>query len=158
VKQEDAKRQELHQVWFAGVHCNVGGGYRDPGLSEIALLWMAEKARASRLAFKPDHLVVKTANFDPARRSIGIEVAPDPCAELRDSRTRYYRLMRTYDRRLAGDKRAKVDGGSLASSAKTRHSEDGSYRPPGVSEWLAAARSITLVPDGRGSSDGSRAG
>ena len=49
VKQDDAKDQTLEQVWFAGAHCDVGGGYRDPGLSEIPLLWMAEKARSCGL-------------------------------------------------------------------------------------------------------------
>ncbi|QRR01404.1 phospholipase effector Tle1 domain-containing protein [Dyadobacter sandarakinus] len=36
--------QILSQVWFAGVHCNVGGGYADSGLSDNALLWMIDKA------------------------------------------------------------------------------------------------------------------
>ena len=39
-------------------------------------------------------------------------------AELHNSRTRYYRLQPAYDRRLAGDDGAEVDGGALASSAK----------------------------------------
>ncbi|WP_167361995.1 DUF2235 domain-containing protein, partial [Streptomyces yokosukanensis] len=29
--------QELKQVWFAGTHCDVGGGYKETGLSDIAL-------------------------------------------------------------------------------------------------------------------------
>ena len=56
IKQDDAAEQTLQQVWFAGVHCDIGGGYRDPELSEIPLLWMADKARACGLAFAPDHL------------------------------------------------------------------------------------------------------
>ncbi len=32
--------QVLDQVWFPGVHSNVGGGYRQHGLSDITLLWM----------------------------------------------------------------------------------------------------------------------
>lgn len=31
----------IRQVWFAGAHANVGGGYADTGLSDIALTWMA---------------------------------------------------------------------------------------------------------------------
>ena len=30
----------LEQVWFPGVHSNVGGGYPDQGLSDSALTWM----------------------------------------------------------------------------------------------------------------------
>jgi uncharacterized protein (DUF2235 family) len=33
--------QKLLQVWFAGSHSNVGGGYHEHGLSDIALAWMA---------------------------------------------------------------------------------------------------------------------
>jgi uncharacterized protein (DUF2235 family) len=45
--------QVLEQVWFAGAHADVGGGYAETGLSDIALHWMQEKARAAGLAFKP---------------------------------------------------------------------------------------------------------
>jgi len=37
--------QTFAQKWFAGVHCNVGGGYEAAGLSDCALVWMAEYAR-----------------------------------------------------------------------------------------------------------------
>ena len=42
-----ALKQTFEQVWFAGVHSNVGGGYPDCGLSDIAFLWMASKAAAA---------------------------------------------------------------------------------------------------------------
>jgi uncharacterized protein (DUF2235 family) len=45
--------QVLEQVWFTGVHCDVGGGYPDPGLSEITLSWMMGKARNLGLQFDP---------------------------------------------------------------------------------------------------------
>ena len=44
-------QQRVEQVWFAGVHSNVGGGYPDSGLSDIAFLWMMERAAACGLAF-----------------------------------------------------------------------------------------------------------
>jgi hypothetical protein len=45
--------QKVEQVWFAGVHSDVGGGYDDPEwLANIPLLWMAEKAAAAGLIFK----------------------------------------------------------------------------------------------------------
>jgi len=34
----------FEQKWFPGVHSNVGGGYSDIGLSDLALEWMAGKA------------------------------------------------------------------------------------------------------------------
>lgn len=42
----------VKQVWFAGVHCDVGGGYREPpgaGLSKVALAWMVREAEAEGL-------------------------------------------------------------------------------------------------------------
>ena len=39
-----ASGQTLEQVWFAGVHCDVGGGYGETGLSDITLAWMLNKA------------------------------------------------------------------------------------------------------------------
>jgi hypothetical protein len=57
---------------------------------------------------------------------------------------------------LAGENGATVDGGSVASSANTRHDEHDRYRPPAVSEWLAADRDITRVGPERGAEPGGR--
>jgi len=37
--------QVLKQVWFSGVHCDVGGGNPDTGLANIALSWMISNAK-----------------------------------------------------------------------------------------------------------------
>ncbi len=51
--EEQGVAQHVEQVWFAGVHSDVGGGYQDePRLADIPLLWMAEKAQATGLRFK----------------------------------------------------------------------------------------------------------
>lgn len=41
-----ARPQDVQQVWFAGVHADVGGGYpeKQSGLSKYPLLWMMEQA------------------------------------------------------------------------------------------------------------------
>ena len=36
--------QTVEQVWFSGAHTDVGGGFREPGLSDITLEWMVQKA------------------------------------------------------------------------------------------------------------------
>jgi uncharacterized protein (DUF2235 family) len=36
--------QTLQQVWFAGAHSDIGGGYPEHGLSDIALDWMMDSA------------------------------------------------------------------------------------------------------------------
>jgi uncharacterized protein (DUF2235 family) len=40
--------KDVKQVWFPGVHCDVGGGYpeQESGLSKIALDWMLQEAKA----------------------------------------------------------------------------------------------------------------
>lgn len=45
------KGQTIEQVWFAGVHSNIGGSYRNTGLSDIALKWMARRAKRLGLEF-----------------------------------------------------------------------------------------------------------
>lgn len=39
-------RTRVEQVWFAGAHSNVGGGYGRSGLSSVALVWMLERVKA----------------------------------------------------------------------------------------------------------------
>lgn len=34
------ERKNVEQVWFAGSHSNIGGGYRRSGLADLALIWM----------------------------------------------------------------------------------------------------------------------
>jgi len=36
----------VEQTWFAGAHCNVGGGYPQSGLSDEALIWMIARVQA----------------------------------------------------------------------------------------------------------------
>lgn len=48
---------DLEQVWFAGVHSDVGGGYppdkKGRCLADMPLCWMAEEAEKQGLAFAP---------------------------------------------------------------------------------------------------------
>jgi len=47
----DGENKRIVQVWFAGVHANVGGGYPKQGMSLVALDWMMEQAAARGLHF-----------------------------------------------------------------------------------------------------------
>jgi Uncharacterized alpha/beta hydrolase domain (DUF2235) len=49
----------LLQVWFAGVHANVGGGYPDDSLSRVPLCWMIEQASLKGLRFREDIVAVQ---------------------------------------------------------------------------------------------------
>jgi uncharacterized protein (DUF2235 family) len=71
--------QMLEQVWFSGVHADVGGGYPQAGLSDIALLWMMDKAEEhGKLAF--DHAPL-------------VDFRPDPVAKGHDSFGAFYKVL-----------------------------------------------------------------
>jgi hypothetical protein len=40
----------IQQVWFAGAHSDVGGGYNTRSLADIPLVWMAKQAEAAGLS------------------------------------------------------------------------------------------------------------
>jgi len=42
----------VEQRWFAGAHCNVGGGYQNDLLPQRPLAWLQEKARGCGLGFR----------------------------------------------------------------------------------------------------------
>ena len=48
--EKDPKR--ITQVWFAGVHSNVGGGYPDDSLAHVSLTWILSQARRCGLTLK----------------------------------------------------------------------------------------------------------
>ncbi|MDP5143693.1 DUF2235 domain-containing protein [Rheinheimera baltica] len=48
--------QYMEQCWFAGAHSDIGGGYAECGLSDIALQWMVGKASALGLVFNQTYL------------------------------------------------------------------------------------------------------
>lgn len=60
--------QSMEQVWFCGVHCDVGGSYADDAdgsaLSDLTLGWMLGKASALGLQFDPQVLATYTLPMD----------------------------------------------------------------------------------------------
>jgi uncharacterized protein (DUF2235 family) len=64
-----APGQTLEQVWFSGVHCDVGGSYPDDSdgsaLSDLTLAWMMGKAAALGLDFAPEVLAKYSLPMDP---------------------------------------------------------------------------------------------
>ena len=55
-EKRDGDRTNLKQVWFPGVHSNVGGGYDDQELSNITLAWMMSRLEPF-LDFRPEYLL-----------------------------------------------------------------------------------------------------
>lgn len=80
---------DLKQVWFAGVHCDVGGGYAEAesGLSKIALAWMLKEARQYGLVVdsaKEPEVLGETGQ--------GGYVKPNPLADPHESLQGWWRL------------------------------------------------------------------
>ncbi len=74
-KAKKRKNQIVEQVWFAGVHSDIGGGYPQRHHSDIAFKWMIEKAKIQGLLIKEDH---------------GYEFETDVTEQIHDSYKFYY--------------------------------------------------------------------
>jgi uncharacterized protein (DUF2235 family) len=70
VKNNPNHPQQVEQRWFAGVHSNIGGGYADTGLSDLALKWLAKQAHQIGLCYD-------TKNYET--------IKGNPWGELRNS-------------------------------------------------------------------------
>lgn len=57
--------QRLRQVWFAGMHSDVGGGYADESLAYVSLDWMAQEASKAGFRLRSGALEEFRAIADP---------------------------------------------------------------------------------------------
>jgi uncharacterized protein (DUF2235 family) len=86
--------QDAKQVWFAGVHADIGGGYpeRESGISKYPLIWMIEEAVAYGLGV--DRRTVNHLGWGVARKgSQYTYVEPDFKAQLHNSCTKAWPLL-----------------------------------------------------------------
>ena len=79
--EDETDPDRLKQVWFAGMHADVGGGYPDDSLSWYPLVWMMEEAKQAGLRFLP-HALERFA--PPSSRSA-------PLHDSRQGLSGYYR-------------------------------------------------------------------
>jgi uncharacterized protein (DUF2235 family) len=86
--------ERISQVWFAGMHANVGGGYPDDSLARIPLYWIMEEARGCGLKFK------KPPASDPDAIA-QIKAAQDKDGRLYNSRTGFGSYYRYGPRKIA---------------------------------------------------------
>jgi uncharacterized protein (DUF2235 family) len=133
----DATGQTLQQVWFAGVHSDVGGGYPDASLAEVALVWMTERARESGLEFQSTFVQRWSGTSAGELSESAAPIEPDPLGLLHDSRTGFYRL-------LPRRRRTLVDlpgsaAAAVASSAIQRLDKTSGYAPRNLQEYLSGA-------------------
>ena len=79
-EKEETKNQVLEQVWFPGVHCDVGGGYNAAGLSDEALYWMMQKAQDCGLLFRTESTEFGLDNAPDRLLNGGRRTLPAACS------------------------------------------------------------------------------
>jgi uncharacterized protein (DUF2235 family) len=117
----DSKNQVLEQVWFPGVHSDIGGGYpeNETGLSDSALQWMLEKAQSCNLMFDT------------------ISAKPNPMAAMHES---YQGLYTLQDKLFRPIGYVDPDKGNtnefLHTSVIERYTNDTKYRPKNLVDYF----------------------
>ncbi len=139
--------QNIKQVWFSGVHSDIGGGYpeTESGPAKYPLQWIIDEAVANGLLVNTamyNHLVLGK----PRKGGSRTYVAPDAGAPLHNSMNLAWRLLEWFPKRtkrrdwpqrrsllgwyLPLCEPRRIDGGALVHhSVFDRQAEDNSYRP-----------------------------
>jgi uncharacterized protein (DUF2235 family) len=135
--------QTLEQRWFAGVHSNVGGGYIDDGLANLAFHWILDEAAKQGLAVDREFAgIYRRYPQDRLYRSESLTYRILDSVRLRYGRgrrslldwpeTANLSLSPSVIHRLQSDPEARLENGSLRfPDMKNR------YRPENVLRFLA---------------------
>ena len=128
-ERDDFTKQRVEQVWFIGMHTDVGGGYAEQGLSDIALEWMVKKATATRRGLKiyPRH---------------NVDIHSDANGDMDDSRGGVLsRLYRQKVRELTECIKTPVIHQSVLDRTLDEHNEQGN----GYSPWIMKHKNNSKV-------------
>jgi hypothetical protein len=128
---KEIKQKTVEQVWFPGVHRNVGGSFEDAGLSDIALAWMIQRVQD-----------VSDLAFDSAYVQDRKHVDPDPLGEIHESRTALYTWSRLYPyQRLIGQNEAESSWlGAFKREKRRNRPEEGCQFVNEMIHWSAVER------------------
>ena len=130
--------QDIKQVWFAGVHSDVGGSYpqNQSGLSQISLAWMIAEARQCGLEInqdKYDDIVLDKTNH-------GLK-GPDQNQPVHQSLSGAWWILEVLPRRKRREKRYFIplarprtifSNSLIHQSVFDKMKSDSSYNPPNI--------------------------
>jgi uncharacterized protein (DUF2235 family) len=116
-EQDSSGKVDLKQVWFSGVHSDVGGSYApdDNGhtLSDIPMIWMKEQAEKKNLQFQP-HIAAVTLN---------------PFAGQNDEFKKHYKWLGRHSRKILPET-------PLHISVKQRYENDEKAMPKNLANYV----------------------
>ncbi|WP_163931271.1 DUF2235 domain-containing protein [Paraferrimonas sp. SM1919] len=103
----------VKQRWFAGVHSDIGGGYKENGLSDCTLDWIIQEAQSHGLLFS-EHMLE--------------QIQPNPLGRLHNSYKGVMKVLRSNPRAIP-----RMDAPEVDQTAKIRLANppinQGFYRP-----------------------------
>ncbi len=164
-KRPDARPQDVKEVWFSGVHGDIGGGYaeKDSRLAKIPLQWMINETKAMGLKYK-----TRTVNeIVLGRNDFKDYVKPDPLARPNDSMTWGWKLLEYVPRRISphrptgrgsfmgwyipdSERRIIPDGATIHPSVFKRRGGETDYAQPNIPDnHVVATLSAQAKPAGR---------
>jgi uncharacterized protein (DUF2235 family) len=100
---ENQPSQDIRQVWFTGVHSDIGGSYKegDAGLSKIAFEWLLVEAVKHGLRVEDQRVQVVLGKASPPP-FLPRYVPPDPKGTLHVSLTGLWWLLEYFPRKKSG--------------------------------------------------------
>ena len=116
-QQDYEKKVDLKQVWFAGVHADIGGSYPPDEnglkLSDIPMMWMKKEAELQSLQFQP-HIE---------------NVQINPLAKQHNEYRRIFKLLGKLSRKILPETPIHI-------SVKERFEKNQDYRPENLVEFV----------------------
>lgn len=141
VKDDSAEDQDIRQVWFAGVHGDIGGGYpeQDSGAAKYPLGWMVDEAESAGLVFRSEMVkrLVRGENRSDVEKGSKRDYAkPSPVARLHDSMTWAWKVLEYLPKKKKyhDDPAEKEKGGWYIPRREPRYIPDDAIIHPSVLE------------------------
>lgn len=147
---EDAVPQDVREVWFAGVHGDVGGGYpeAESALGKLSLDWLITETAAMGLAYDAELVERLVRGGDPETS----HMPPSATGPMHESMTWLWKLFEYVPGRTPPGQpvqgrevcgltfplracRIIPQGAEISPHVRVRWEDDPTYRPPNLPPW-----------------------